>query len=122
MARINLVGVAKLVNGAWVEVPNFKKMGKFYVACQLQERLVEPTQESIFEKIAVMPASKSPFTMEGSLIGVVTNEGLLKTQKKIVMYAVLYRVIEENKTEVTANDLSAFDNMFAEEANEESGL
>ena len=48
--RIVVLGAAKLVNGQWQEVANFKKMGKFYAAAQLQERMVEPTEESIFEK------------------------------------------------------------------------
>ena len=116
MARINLLGAAKLVNGAWQEVPNFKKMGKFYVAAQLEEGMVEPTKESIFEKIAVMPAEKSPFTMEGICLGVVANEGMLKNQKKLVMYSVLYRVIEETKTEVTKDDIAMFDGMFGSDA------
>ena len=119
--RIYVNGAAKLVNGTWVEVPNFKKMGKFYAAAQLQERMVEPTEESIFEKIAVMPKSKSPFTMDGNVIGIVANEGMLKTNKKLVMYAVLYNVVELSKTEITKDDIASFDNMFAEE-NEESGL
>lgn len=120
--RIYVNGAAKWVNGTWVEVPNFKKMGKFYAAAQLQERMVEPTEESIFEKIDKMPKSKSPFTMDGNVIGVIANEGMLKTNKKLVMYAVLYNVVELNKTEVTKDDIASFDNMFAEEENEESGL
>lgn len=116
--RVYVNGAAKLVNSAWVEVPNFKKMGKFYAAAQLQERMVEPTTESIFEKIAVMPAAKSPFTMDGTVIGIVANEGLLKTSKKLVMYAVLYNVVELNKTEVTEADIAGFDNFFSEEVEE----
>ena len=116
--RIYVNGAAKLVNNQWVEVPNFKKMGKFYAAAQLQEKLVEPTEESIFEKIAVMPKSKSPFTMDGNVIGIVANEGMLKTNKKLVMYAVLYNVVELNKSEITAKDIASFDDMFAEEKDE----
>ena len=91
-----------------------KKMGKFYAAAQLHERMVEPTKESIFEKIAVMPAEKSPFTMEGNVIGVIANEGMLKNQKKLVMYSVLYRIIEESKQEVTKDDIAMFDGMFGD--------
>ena len=121
--RIVVLGAAKLVNGQWQEVANFKKMGKFYAAAQLQERLVEPTEESIFEKIAPMPEAKSPFTMKGTTIGVVCNEGMLKTQKKLVMYSVLYNAIEVNKTNVKAADIAGFDDMFTEEEGEaETGL
>lgn len=124
--RIVVLGAAKLVNNNWQEVPNFKKMGKFYAAAQLHERLVEPTEESIFEKIAAMPEAKSPFTMKGTTIGVVANEGMLKTQKKLVMYSVLYNAIEVNKTEVTDKDIAGFDNFFEEEVEgtegDENGL
>ena len=116
MARIIILGAAKLVNGSWEEVPNFKKIKKFYATAQLHERIIEPTKESIFEKIAVMPAEKSPFTMEGIGLGVVANEGMLKNQKKLVMYSVLYRVIEETKTEVTKDDIAMFDGMFGSDA------
>ena len=116
--RIVVLGAAKLVNGQWQEVANFKKMGKFYAAAQLQERMVEPTEESIFEKIAAMPAAKSPFTMKGTTIGVVANEGMLKTQKKLVMYSVLYNAIEVNKTTITEADIAGFDNMFADDSEE----
>lgn len=122
--KVIILGAAKLVNGQWQAVEGFKKMGKFYVAAQLEERLVEPSEQSIFEKIAKMPAEKSPFTMTGSVVGVIANEGMLKTQKKLVMYAVLYKVIEENKTEVTPKDIAQFDDMFegTEEENSEDGL
>ena len=119
MAKVIVLGAAKLVNGAWQAVEGFKKMGKFYVAAQLEEKLVEPTETSIFEKIAKMPAEKSPFTMAGNCIGIIANEGMLKTQKKLTMYSVLYKVIEESKTEITAQDIASFDDMFAEEKAEE---
>ena len=119
MAKVIILGAAKLVNNQWQAVEGFKKMAKFYVAAQLEERLVEPTETSIFEKIAKMPAEKSPFTMAGNCIGIIANEGMLKTQKKLTMYSVLYKVIEENKSEITAQDIASFDNMFAEEKKED---
>ena len=115
MAKVIVLGAAKLVNNQWQAVEGFKKMGKYYVACQLEEGLVEPTEQTFFEKIAIMPVEKSPFTMAGTCIGVIANEGMLKTQKKLVMYSVLYKIIEENKTEITAQDIASFDSMFAEE-------
>ena len=119
MAKVIILGAAKLVSGEWQAVENFKKMAKFYVAAQLEEKLVEPTKETIFEKIAKMPAEKSPFTMSGNCIGIIANEGMLKTQKKLTMYSVLYKVIEENKSETTAQDIASFDSFYAEEKKED---